>query len=430
MPTPPAALGEQRCGRAHVGDPTPHQLRQCRVARPGRDTDVGVAQRLQHDQGRGRPHQQQLEHGLQRMLAEARRTAHHSPAAVSCCARTKVPIGRGGSCQMAGTRVGTERQQRRDAGQLLAQRGIDIAGRQSTLHDHRRPRSTARRRSRAPRRRRSCCTLRPGARRRGQGRGGRSAVSWSTSRARWLRAKQRRPGQASSSGTRRSSNGKIKTRPSVIGRGGRSRASRARTGSSSRSTAPRRSSMSIRPTTRSSCSSLAAVMSRSSAGMGVPALMPWRPAAARRGRGSPAPSARCASPRAADPAAPVEADIVAPAVAAASRSFGSSIGSAARICCSVSRCTGRSSRATASHMPQICPQPSSSHSGRVSVLRNLLPAPLLPAAQQGSTAPRSSRPPLAIPPHPSVCARPPENGGGIGSRAAGFAQPTIAGASG
>ena len=58
-------------------------------------------------------------------------------------------------------------------------------------------------------------------------------------------------------------------------------------GSSSRSTVPRRSSVSIRPTTRSSCSSLACDMSRSSAGQRrARPLMRWPPAAARRGRGS------------------------------------------------------------------------------------------------------------------------------------------------
>ena len=178
--------------------------------------------------------------------------------------------------------------------------GSTIAGRQLDARRYRRPRATGWRRSRAPRRRRSCCGLRPGRAARPRSRRGRSAVTWSTSRARWQRAKQRRPGQASLSGTRRSSKGRIRTRPK------RDRARRAAAAPAGHARAPaagppapRRSSVSIRPTTLSSCSSLAPVMSRSSAGRACRPLMRSRPAAARHGRGSPSPSARCASPRAA-----------------------------------------------------------------------------------------------------------------------------------
>ena len=117
-------------------------------------------------------------------------------------------------------------------------------------------------------------------------------------------------------------------RASSAGAGAAAPAGRARA-SSSRSTGPRRSSVSIRPTTWSSCSSLAPDMSRSRAGRSecrAHALAARSSSA--RARLSITLSAGAPVLVQLDPTPPVEADVAAvDAGAAASRSFGSSIGS-------------------------------------------------------------------------------------------------------
>ena len=179
----------------------------------------------------------------------------------------------------------------------------------------RRPRSIGRCRSRGPRRRRSCCGPSARARRAAKVAGGRSAVSCSTSRAEVAAREAAAPGPSFIGlGTRRSSNGNIRTRPSVIGRGGRRSASRERTGSSSRSTRHADPGCRSCPPRLSSCSSLASVMSRSSAGRAC-RRHPSPPATAPHWRDSQHSHPRAPVLLEPDLAAPVEPDIAAPGVA-------------------------------------------------------------------------------------------------------------------
>ena len=225
--------------------------------------------------------------------------ARSSSSTRSRAGRVRLATGRGGSCQIVGTSVAPSVSSGSQAEQLPVALGMTRRAPGPVGDDRRPPPARAWRRSRARSRPPSCCGRRPGRGAPPRSSGGRPAVTCSIRLPRWARARQRRPGQASASGTSRSSNGRISTRPSTKGRGGRSRARRSRTGSSSRSIAPRRSRVSIRPTTRSSCSLLAIDRSRSSAGRALGPVMRWPPAPARPVHVGPSRWRRSANPRAA-----------------------------------------------------------------------------------------------------------------------------------
>ena len=261
-------FGKPRRGLAHVGDATADQSAEDGIALARRQPDIGAAQRLQDDKRRGCARQEKLQDRLQRRLTDwsGRRAELDQPllGAASEAAhrpRRQLPDNR--------NQGRPQRQQRPNASQLVAHRGTRCVRLSTPLRAIAAAVGPAWRRSHAPHRPRSCCARRPTI----------AIGSQSVAAGRLRPARPAAPGRRAKSsadrarprpaGLTRSSNGRINTRPSVSGREGRSRASRARTGSSTRSTWPRRSSVSIRPTTRSNCSSLACDMSRSSPGRGA-----------------------------------------------------------------------------------------------------------------------------------------------------------------
>ena len=153
--------GQPGGGLAHVADAAPHQLCQRRVPRPRREADIGAAQRLEHHQRRGRPHQHQLQHRLDGILAQRHGAAHGRqhpldgrPGQGPHRPRRQLPDG--------GHQRRAECQERGDPGQLLAQRRLERSRRRAGPRRLPSPPARECRQDRAPPRPRSCCGLRRG----------------------------------------------------------------------------------------------------------------------------------------------------------------------------------------------------------------------------------------------------------------------------